>query len=626
MQAILLIFALLVTRALPQAQKYKFERISAAETTTFICNNQDTVLYKIVLKNSETTPISFQLQSNTPYNSLEFISDSETTKRYGAYQVGGNCFVHSSDSLATKNAYISLILVLTGSGSSDFCKVSSVVVNQGLTTCPGGLSTTDLTTDILGFAGDQADASSFRSVLYKASSSRKVDYHSILALKVLNLAPTALSEKLVELMLAEPLDRIDKRDSVSLYNPAKIDFLNEKEKFNDFAYPINHMRYIQNLMVEDLSGYSMSPFTYANSDNKGFGAPPDVPEKSIQSVASWGDLKRPRTLMVYMYLSKVGEIGGNTGYTIEVESKGWRTSDAQTSQLRSFECSISYAKVGQFIFLVATINEEVLDVLQIEKNSVSGYLYLALSIGEGILYYTNPTTVVAKRYITLSAYEDGVLKTVYSAKQLDPQPLESLFTLDSANPSDRWTMVRLKAAENEKHNKLGFRIYEIVHGLGAYPFYDISSNEVPGFRQCFFRGFEDGVCLGMALMEKDGQAQNLKSIDGESKAYSISTGYLVQKCKEPYDDVVCMIPKSGNIVNLGFSRRTRMYENVLSVAEFEGLHQETRNGFYKVVNQLETEYLVPCPYDCKLKKCSKNFEFFFEFFIDFSLFLQNFYL
>ena len=232
---------------------------------------------------------------------------------------------------------------------------------------------------------------------------------------------------------------------------------------------------------------------------------------------------------------------------------------------------------------------------------------MGFTVGQGILYYTSDSQVVTQILFTLSFYQSGGLKQYLSQTiQINPADLNTVFKTDTpANQcTRRWTSVSYQNPQGNDHNKVGIRVFQLLYGVGAYPFHLLASNTLEAkYERCFWQAFQENKCLGMALLLDSSETQVTVLHRHLSEPGTVTDPIMLTGCRIPFEENACLIPKTGFMVNLNTNQPTSISKNLLSTAEYSNLRQDQKDFFAEYLvdpnDPNSQKFIISCPYECK---------------------------
>ena len=596
----LLTCLLFLSRISQQSTKFKFDYMTAEETTSLTCPNAaDLTFYKILYDNSVNPTLLIKTTNVVtpplPTGAQGFVTISTgppVITKYALYDHGSNCYTFANPT--TDNRVVVLIFVLIKTGTNS-CKVEKFLTNAGLmpSACNAG-------NDIMAafqFTGGGASHLDFKSIKY--SVPRKFKYSKPLLMRAFGMTLNQIDSRVVEMMLLEPFVEAHVGDTVMLYNRAINNDITENYNDNSPAQPIKTRNYIDRVIKDTLPGYFLGR---AQSTD------PVQTEGALQFIHDWGDLQQSRSVHILTYFSNPDQFVHNEVHKMVVASQGFKHNPSQANTLFGLALEVVFKRVTNDIeFEIKSAGQSVFTAT-LTGPDFNKYLYMGFTAGQGILFYTSETQVVTQIVFTISFYQSGGLKQYFhQSVPMAPANINTIFKTDT--PADqthvRWTSVSYQNPKGNDHNKIGIRVFQLVYGVGAYPFHLIASNTLDAqYERCFWQAYQDNKCIGMALLADSSEAQVTVLHLFSSSLKTVTDPNMLAGCRVPYNEKNCLTPKSGYIVNLDPSQTSSIQNNLISAVGYSNLRQDQKNFFAEYLvdpgNPNSQKYLLSCPFDCKL--------------------------
>ena len=290
---------------------------------------------------------------------------------------------------------------------------------------------------------------------------------------------------------------------------------------------------------------------------------------------------------------------------VEVTSKPYRINSVQdTDGIKEYDYKIEITRrTTQIDFEVKRGATSIITM----SHGYSGgtkFVYFSLVVGGGALYFTDPTTVMAKYYETFHVFEVGQTPQRALNTFEEATDIKTLISFDSDKSNRRWMKVEYKPPAGATDNTPGFRIISLTPVRGVYPHYLLSNVEIMDkFPRCYLHTETRNHCISMALLEDPSDTQTLSfSYYQWSQAYNMENQDSLEICKVAYNPVKCLLPKPGYIVNIEKFIRTPIGAyGKISLQDYENMSPELKNFVYLFENNVGTKYMVSCPYSCKLR-------------------------
>ena len=231
---LILVFPQLISPVFTPPSLYKYETIYFGNSKQFDCYSDRTIFYTIRVKEFSGKPISVNLATTAIPESDKFITDTDSQKRYGLYELGGNCFYHTDRT--TKNANPLFILVLTdaGVGGTKACKIQKIITNTGLEACSGAA-----TEDIFNILRlEFIDGSPGTRTHFEVVNRDDNFNYEILrpgAYRAFDFSLTNLDDRFMELFLFRGLGPRMPGESVTIFDYKAVENVNNKLQYNPFG-------------------------------------------------------------------------------------------------------------------------------------------------------------------------------------------------------------------------------------------------------------------------------------------------------------------------------------------------------------------------------------------------------
>ena len=525
---------------------------------------------------------------------------------YGLYNYGGgNCYVHEEND---KNAYPLMVLVIQQSSSDpSTCKVVALITNRDLKPC-GGLNNEPLV-NILQPSGGAGTHDSFTRLTYH--SDYLYPYVQPYVLKIKNLAVMDIENKMMEMLLLEPLTTPMHQEPLMLYTLDHQNAINSIQNTGDTAIDTENKQfmveasastYIPKIIQDDLPG-----FLFARSTQKWVGD-----QTTFQKIFQ---VKPPSTFNIHVefYMEKPLNIELDKAYKVFVGTQPVRRISTQTQKNlyeQRFEILIVRTE-AEFLCAFKRVDTGVItsSVTEIElpySNTNSNFLYFSLTYGTGILYLTSKTEVKAKSRQTFSVYQPGGNRKTETTSSGSTMTIDQFFPVDQNQADTMHLLVNFQSVDPlTPTTDPRIRIYRASRTDGIYPAHTISSvSNSPTYPGCYLDGYKVGGCISLILLEGPDQPRmSLYSDSGTIKEIAGDSGF-VSSCKVPYDDKICVIPMDGYVTKLEIQRPDKMSGNVMLLSDFNAWLQEEKDYYFQYTNDLSTVYLATC-----LTSCKKNNQF-----------------
>ena len=409
-----------------------------------------------------------------------------------------------------------------------------------------------------------------------------------------------IDSRVVEMLLLEPFIRADVSKSVMKFERKMNDEITLSSNLNPSTTPINTLNHVRRMIKDSLPGYFLGRTLKTD---------PLQNEGTLQYVEVWGALQKVRSSHVLMYFSNPERLVDNQVHKLIVITKGFKTNPTESDTLLALSMEVQIKRVNNNLEFEVYSNGGSL-ILQSTLTGVdfNKFLYMGLTTGQGILFYKSDHEVVSRLELTVSFYQSGHLKEYFHRSvQMPPFNLNKIFkTADPAGQTiRRWTSVNYLSPQGNDHNEIGVRVFQLVYGIGAYPFHLIAENDLrANYERCFWQGFKDNQCLGMALLLDSSEPQVNVLHQAASDLKTVTDPQMLSGCRVPLDEKNCIIPKNGYIVNLDTDQTTPLSKNLLSAADYSNSKQEHRDFFAEYLvdpgNPNSQKFLLSCPYECNL--------------------------
>ena len=589
---------LLLSRISYQTTKFRFERLSTSETTSVSCpNSADRTFYKLIFNNGVSPQLMIKagpvIVPPLPVEAVGYVDIGGGVTKYALYYPGAYCYTFANPT--TDNKIVVLILVLV-KVDTDSCKVEQFFTNAGLVysaACDGG---TDIMTTFT-YTGGASTHEEFKTIKY--DDTRRFQYSKPLMMRAYGMALNQIDLRVFEMMLLEPFTEADVRKTVMKYYRGMNDVISSSYALglNPGSKAINPHNHITRMIKDNLPGYFLGR---AQSTD------PAQDEGALQYAEFWGNEKKARTVHILTYFSNPDQFVHNEVHNMVVASSGYRISSSEVNNVLAMALVVEIKRVTNNLeFVVKSYGQSVFTATLTGVN-FNKYLYMGFTAGHGVLFFTSETQVVPQIVFTLSFYQSGGLKQYFSQTVTMPlADLNTIFQTDSpaGQCTRRWTSVSYFNPQGNDHNKVGIRVFQLIYGIGAYPFHLIASNTISAqYERCFWEAFKDNNCIGMALLADSSEAQLTVYHSGGSGLGTVSDSDMLSGCKVPYKGDICLTPKTGYIVNLDTDQKTSLSKNLISAADYANLRQDQKDFFaeYLVVpaNPSSQKFLLSCPDGC----------------------------
>ena len=492
--------------------------------------------------------------------------------------------------------------MITRAGGNS-CKVERFLTNKGL--IPFDCTTTtevNLFSTLTFTAGtDTTDHLGFTSITY--DENRKFDKTVPLMMRAFGMSLTQIDDRVIEMLLIEPFVEADVKNSIIKFYRNMNDAITASYTHNRDPKPIDPLKHVTRMIKDNLPGYFLGSAQEAD---------PKEDEGTFQYVEDWGSSQKAKSIHILMYFSNPEQFVDNQLHQLTVLSDGFRVNSIESNTLLFIYMTILIKRKTDNLE-IQVWNEMGHSILSGTVTGVdfSKYLYMGFTIGQGILFYISDTLAFSRLELTASFYQSGGLKQ-YMHKSIPkpPGPLNQLFkTDDLTDPTGqctrRWTSVKYFNPQGNDYNKIGVRVFQLVYGIGAYPFHLIAENPLAAiYERCFWQGFNNNKCLGMALLLDSSEAQVTVLHDSSSHASEVSNPMMLTGCRVPLTQLDCVIPKDGYIVNLDPDQTSPIYRNLISETDYSNLKQEHKDFFVEYLvdpgNPDSQKFLLSCPYECKI--------------------------
>ena len=551
-----------------------------------------TNIYTVRLKNKAANPLSLNLvdyQAAGATAPTECIKDVENPaqNKYALYEPGSKCYMFPNP---TENHVFPFVaLVLESSGTSTFCKVKYIITEIDIVPCTG------ITEDIwntFDLTGSNSDMTSFSHIrLLGTFNSLKLHPNNV---QVKYLPLPNIPEHVIEMLLVQAqfdMTKTTGQEYLTRIESAQTEEINQNLAANPSEKEIRLSKMIPRMIRNDLPGYFLGVSS----------GPSDDPEKYVQWVDTMTE-RRPYSLQIVMYLANPGSLTLNKQHTISIVSKA-HIFNSLAAKLADLTYSIKVTRTSSTIEFQAyrgAVTSALVSLPYIASDS--NYVYLGFTIGHGYLYFTDTQNVKSKTYETLFVFYSGtILSDVKTSTKTEN--IDALFSTKFwSETNKRWTKVEFLPDSGVITNEGGLRVYSISLGRGIYPALLVSSRAVSAqYTKCFYAGYNSETCFAMAMLIGPDDPQADQVVENDI-VKTVSNSDFMSKCKVPFNQNTCLIPKSGYILNMDMTnKKTKDFGKIGEAAYYDSLSQESKDFLREFVNNVGTKYLVSCPWSCKFK-------------------------
>ena len=395
-------------------------------------------------------------------------------------------------------------------------------------------------------------------------------------------------------MLLEPLRDMSFDSPVALYSPKMVALNKVAVSANSYLTVNLPNRHYPKLVVDGLPGHRLDKFQQGvDSDT----------QKFARTIQEWGLKKQARSLQVTLFVPYTNQVGQNTQHQVIIVSKCLRMSTSQACNLLEMHYEIKMHRVNNaFYSKLYKIGEET-PLLEggFTNFDIQRTLYIGLTIGHAILYYTAPDQVVIEIFYTFTHRSgSSVTFTQTTSRLIGPVSIDSVYSLTQSTGPYRYTQVRYEPPTGQTENLIGMRVIHLTHGLGAHPSKDISTHTSPSYcYQCMLVGFHENKCLVMSHYRTIDSAELECVLDEDGRMLEYNSNIeIFESCEIPLNTKLCLVPKTNFSINLDSEKRHPLHYSSFAWLKYTGLTSEEKNFYHQFQSNLNENYLISCQYEC----------------------------
>ena len=597
------IFALIFTLTIQKKIKgipppYEIVSIqkSGLASTVYDCSEPSTrYLVSKRLKSTTSKILSFNIEAYPDSRGHQFIHNINTNKKmFTVHKIGENCYTPEFSGSISKHAFIILIIQQEAGGSSK-CQITDVLTTSSLVPCSGNPNLYNFWNAVLPqeFLGRSNSPNKFEYLQFSFIYESPRQFGVTIQLKGLNF--NNLDDNLVEFCLLEPLYLLSQNYPTTLFDENYFREFNRNVGRNaDFAKRISSQRYFPRLVHDDLPGYLLG----------GYGGNTAGEDEAVfQRITGKLDLKWKSTALVVLFIEKPAKISIGRTYSALITTKEYFTVDIHTERNLvdlKYKIKIERTTTKNLKFSVFRNFQNFFLSSDFEDSGGDEYIYVALSVGSSVLYYTNRDNVYAKTYEMLTIYREGqdaVRRVNTRYFETEAKKIMSLSRTDS--PSNIWFQVEYKQSHNPLINEIGLRVVDADILLGVVPIHLMTPLKVEKtYPSCFLEGILGKTCLGMARLGSPSTKQS-KYYRDNGLIHDLIT-VLKRSCKVVESKKGCPLAMEGYNAIHSDRLKTHLFTyGAAQQSEYENMEQRFKDFYFEFTSNTNKKYLVPCPTSCK---------------------------
>ena len=599
-------FLVTIFLQIPQVSSSSLYQITTNYVSTgysLSCNDATkTVFYALRVK-KKTVPVSVNLVTNSIPSSQKFISDTAFNKRYGYYQAGTNCYYHTDN-----NKDPLFVLVISNNGATqNKCKVVGIITEQDLQPC-GATDTEDLFSYgpiKLNNADNTASANhlSFQRVL------RNQGYDSLgfyaMYYELSDFSVGAINLNIVEMIVLNLMNLVNTNQPLIGFDGTALTAINDQLHFNSFASEMKPETFIPRIIHDDLPGYHLGVYT----------GPADDPSKFVQKTWYMSSAQS-NGFIAECYIQKPDQILVGEVHAIEISVKGYKSNAAETiDNMKHLNYRIEVSKTTTELKFQVKRDGSIIPTLTVSLTDTGNqkFVHFCLTVSGGLLYYVDASNVRAKYYEILHAFQEGLPAQRAQTSYQETTTLGKIMPARAGNEvRARWAKMEFKPPSGVTTNKAAIRGVQLAQVKGVYPPYLVANvDNSANFPRCYFNGYRNYYCYAMGMLSDATETQALKFRSGNSYSNTMNGGIMRDSCRMAFSINRCVSPRPGYIINLDVTLKTPLPNyGSMTIADYNALGQEIKNLATTVTSNLNTKYLLTCPYTCKREQnFSQNFNF-----------------
>ena len=253
----------------------------------------------------------------------------------------------------------------------------------------------------------------------------------------------------------------------------------------------------------------------------------------------------------------------------------------------------------------------------VPASSSTDWVHFGLSIGYGVLYFTDAENAKFKVIEHLHAWQQG---TAYSETSsiTSTGPLTSI--RDTGFNMFYSLEIELEAFKNAQEstkwsaNPFGIRVWNWYTGYGAYPAALVATKPVLPDNKCYMTGFFTNSCLSYAFLQNDADFNPRSSVYDGIGNRRASCG--IGDCRYCFMQGKCMFAVGAVNEDLHMTSVT-FTENQVEGLEYDAGIEKPFTQHRRFVNNLGRDYYVRCPLECEFMFFFGHFCLFLAFFVRF---------